>query len=452
MTDKITRCRARLMRSDVGIASILLPLELIESDQHDTMATDGKSIYYNPKFVDEHTDEEIEGVLIHEGCHVIWEHPLRKKNRNHALWNVACDYVINAYLTYDLGMDLPTGGLLDKKYHRMSAEQVYHILDNDEEALQEAKDQMAEANDSDDDQQQDQGQSGGGSDEQEDESQQQQSTGKYSSDEDQKSPSSKYDDLAPSIGEVIEPTDDEGKPLSADALDQLSNAIRKQVVLGDKLSSLDGNKSATEGRVGEMRSASVDWKNHLRDCLESVVAKDYSWSRLNKRHAWRGVNLPSKVRSADGGEIAIAIDTSGSVSQAELDYMASETQQMMLDCGIDKVRVCYCDHVVRKNSDDEWWDKFDLTMGDEIQFKFRGGGGTRFDPVFNLLNEYTDDAEDIRALIYFTDGWGYADADSEPNIPVFWGLTDSWLAKDEDRCREYMPFGEYIGVDCSDAY
>jgi predicted metal-dependent peptidase len=382
------------MRSDVGIASILLPLELIESDQHDTMATDGKSIYYNPKFVDEHTDEEIEGVLIHEGCHVIWEHPLRKKNRNHALWNVACDYVINAYLTYDLGMDLPTGGLLDKKYHRMSAEQVYHILDNDEEALQEAKDQMAEANDSDDD----------------------------------------------------------FKPLSADALDQLSNAIRKQVVLGDKLSSLDGNKSATEGRVGEMRSASVDWKNHLRDCLESVVAKDYSWSRLNKRHAWRGVNLPSKVRSADGGEIAIAIDTSGSVSQAELDYMASETQQMMLDCGIDKVRVCYCDHVVRKNSDDEWWDKFDLTMGDEIQFKFRGGGGTRFDPVFNLLNEYTDDAEDIRALIYFTDGWGYADADSEPNIPVFWGLTDSWLAKDEDRCREYMPFGEYIGVDCSDAY
>ena len=108
--------------------------------------------------------------------------------------------------------------------------------------------------------------------------------------------------------------------------------------------------------------------------------------------------------------------------------------------------------MVRKNSDDEWWDKFDLTMGDEIQFKFRGGGGTRFDPVFNLLNEYTDDAEDIKALIYFTDGWGYADADSEPNIPVFWGLTDSWLANDEDRCREYMPFGEYIGVDCSDAY
>ena len=139
------------MRGNVGIASMLLPLPFVKSDC-ETMATDGKSIFYNPKFVDDHTDEEIEGVLIHEACHVIWEHPLRKGNRNHKLWNVACDYAINNYLLYDLKMELPDGGVWDRDYHKMSAEQVYHILDTDDDALDKAKKQMQGNDDSEDEQ------------------------------------------------------------------------------------------------------------------------------------------------------------------------------------------------------------------------------------------------------------------------------------------------------------
>lgn len=444
--DKLIKCRSRLMRGNVGIASMLLPLSFVESDC-ETMATDGKSIFYSPKFVNDHTDEEIEGVLIHEACHVIWEHPLRKGNRNHKLWNVACDYAINNYLLYDLKMELPEGGVWDEKYHKMSAEQVYHILDTDDDALEKAKKQMQGNADAEDQQDGDSDSVG---------SQEESLTGKYSSDQAGTSVS-KYDDIPTSIGEVIEPTDDDGKPLSKNALEELANSIRKQIILGDKLVNMsEGQTNALSGRVEQMRTASVDWKNQLRDCLESVMAKDYSWSRLNRRHQWRGVNLPSKVKSSDGGEIAIAIDTSCSVSQAELDYMASETQLMLEECGIDKIRVCYCDHTVRINPNtDEWWDTFDISMGDEIEFKFRGGGWTRFEPVFNLLEDYTDDDQDIKALIYFTDGYCRIESKYEPSIPVFWGLTTRWsdeLEGLEDRFRKDIPFGEFVGVDCSKAH
>ena len=76
--DKIVMARSRLMRKDVGFASMLLNLELVEDgERFDSMATDGQRIFWNPKFIEECTKEELEGVLIHEACHVVYEHPLR---------------------------------------------------------------------------------------------------------------------------------------------------------------------------------------------------------------------------------------------------------------------------------------------------------------------------------------------------------------------------------------
>ena len=137
----------------------------------------------------------------------------------------------------------------------------------------------------------------------------------------------------------------------------------------------------------------------------------------------------------------MCIDTSGSVSQPELNSAAAEIQMMAEICRVERVRVCYCDTVVRKNEDGEWWDIFDISQGDELQLEARGGGGTRFDPPFNLLNDYTEDVEKIQAFIYFTDGWGSVSPEVEPDIPVIWCLTDNWVKE--------MPFGEICYVDTS---
>ena len=453
--DKITACRAKLMKSNIGIASILLPLDLVERESISTMATDGKNIFYNPDFVNKHTEKEIEGVLLHEGCHVIWEHPLRIGNRNHELWNIATDFAINAWIRFDLGMELPEGGMLDKRFRGMSAEKIYDMLDNDDDLLDEIKEEYSdEESDTKSDTDSDCGSNsesdldeGSESDTDTDsdsaEESEELSTGKYSSGSEDK-----YTDLPKSIGEVIAPTDDDGKPLDTSGIQEIAESIRSQVMMSNKLAGMGGGSSGLEGRIKAMERSQINWADYLQECLESYFRSDHTWSKPNKRHSWRGVHLPAKRKSDQGGEIAIAMDTSGSVSQQELNQMANECQRIFSDLGIEKVRVCYCDHVVRKNDNDEWWDTFDLSAGDEIEFSIRGRGGTEFDPVFNLLNDFTEDKEDIQALIYFTDGWADASPDVEPDIPVFWGITDPSIANCPDRCSDWMPFGEHIYVDC----
>ena len=416
MTDRVLQARARLMKHDVGIASMLLNLELVETDKCDTMATNGKEILWNPKFVKEITDKEIECVLIHESMHVVWEHPLRRGKRNHELWNVATDYVINAYIKIDLGMDLPQGGLFNYKYRKWTAEQVYRELDTNDDALQQAINECNSANGNSDD----------------------------SDSNSQSSSDDKYSDIPKLIGEVWDAVNEEGKPLNESEKEEMSNAIRSQVFFADKIASLSGTSSMT-GRVDAVKGGTLNWKDLLSDLLTSMTLKDQSWSRLNKRHAWRGINLPSKIRSNEGGEIAVAIDTSGSVSQFELNIFSEELQAICESCNIDKVRVCYCDTTVRKNSEGEWWDIFDLSMGDDIELEVRGGGGTDFDPPFNLFNDHSDDVDDVCAFIYFTDAYGEVDAKVEPSVPVIWAITHTGYEYDPN-----FPFGENVYVNVSE--
>tara|TARA_R100000995_G_scaffold53993_2_gene26426 strand:- start:242 stop:1648 length:1407 start_codon:yes stop_codon:yes gene_type:complete len=459
MTDvnDVIKARARLMRKDIGIASMLLSLELVESTQHDTMATDGERIFYNPEWVATISPEEIEAVLIHEALHVVFEHPCRRGNRNHKLFNIACDYVINAYIVYDLGLSLPEGGLLDRKYHGMTAEQVYRILDTNDDAFEEAM-QQAKASNGDGDGDSESQSSGGDTSEDSDDSETEEEslTGKYSCDQDEESDSteskqsgngsSKYDEIPKLVGEVLDGADEEGNVKTQVELEELADSIRSKIFLADKVASLTGT-SSMRGAVNDVKKVHIDWIDKVREFLTGASEKQSSWNRLNKRHSWRGVNLPTQIGVASGGEIAIAIDTSCSVSQPELDYIGGAVQLICEDLGIERVRVCYCDTRVHKNSQGEWWDIFELSQGEDIEFELRGGGGTDFDPPFNLFNDFSDDVDDVSAFIYFTDGFGEVNAHLEPDVPVFWGITHE--RRYYPPSTEDIPFGEICPVDIS---
>ena len=79
--DIMQRAKARLIESSVGMAGMLLQLELIEDNSFDTMATDGKVIKFNANFVLSLPNEEITAVIIHETLHVVWGHHLRMGRR-----------------------------------------------------------------------------------------------------------------------------------------------------------------------------------------------------------------------------------------------------------------------------------------------------------------------------------------------------------------------------------
>jgi len=432
---RLLKARSKLMQGHVGMASMLLNLELVEvaSSQCSTMATDGKRIIYCAEFVLATEEPQLQGVLIHESLHVVWEHVFRRQQRHFKVWNIACDYSINGFLKYDMGMELPEGGLWNRKYHGKSAEANYRELFNSEEALQDAIDTINDGEST----------SVEDSDDADNDTLSAPSctTGQTVGDID-------LDSLPLPAGEVWDAQDSEGKPLSDSAITELKGELQRAVSLADKLEramSADGTSSMS-GRMDQLKEVKVDWKDQLSDFLQSSVASENSWSRLNKRHSWRGINLPSKAKSQQGGELAIAIDTSGSISQHELNMFATEIQAMAEDCGLDKIRVCYCDTVVRKNEDGEWWDEFDLDQGDDLELKARGGGGTDFDPPFNLFNDYSDDVEDVQAFVYFTDGWGNVSADVEPSVPVIWCVTE------KSHYAERLAFGEIIYIDTGTFY
>ena len=236
------------------------------------MATDGERIFWNPKWVATIEPQEIEAVLIHEALHVVFEHPLRRGNRNHKLWNIACDYAINSYIVYDLRLSLPDGGLLDRKYHGMSAEQIYRILDTNDDALQDAINQANASNGESDDSDADESQGGNGdSDVSEESDEEQSSTGKYSSDEgstgdDEQSSTgeSKYDNIPTLVGEVLDAQNEDGSAKSQAELDELEQTLRSKIFLADKTASMFGD-SSLGGAVNEIKGATIDWIERIRD-------------------------------------------------------------------------------------------------------------------------------------------------------------------------------------------
>jgi predicted metal-dependent peptidase len=89
-----------------------------------------QEIYINPAV--ELYDEECKFVIAHELLHVALRHHARCQGRDPYLWNVACDYVINAWLI-EMGLgQIPDFGLLyDPNLKGMSAESVYDVIVND---------------------------------------------------------------------------------------------------------------------------------------------------------------------------------------------------------------------------------------------------------------------------------------------------------------------------------
>ena len=450
--DWIIKARSGLMKGHVGMASMLLHLDLKEVDASEcsTMATDGKNIYFCPEFCDSLTLAELQGVLIHEALHVVYEHPLRRGKRHPKVWNIACDYAINNYLKYDLYLQLPMGGVWDRKYHKWTAEQVYRDLINDDDALQDAIDNIEQDNQNHNPEESDNDDSegeGSGSSEGEESDDESSVTGQGNI---PKSLHGKIDldSIPDSIGEVWDATEENGEPLSEAKMQELSGEIQRAVSLADKveIAMSESGTSSMRGKIEQLKEVYVDWKEYLNEFLATSYSDENCWSRPNRRHSHRGVYLPSRSQDPQGGEIALAIDTSGSVSQFELNVYATEIQAMAESCGIDTIRVCYCDTTVRKNSEGEWWDVYNLSEGDELSLVARGGGGTDFNPPFNLLNDYSDDLENVQAFIYFTDGWGEVKAEVEPDVPVIWCITENSSYADR------IPFGEKVFVNTAEFY
>jgi len=107
--------------------SVVASVDYKENKGISTAGTDGKTIYYNPDFLESLSVEQQTFVFAHEVCHIAFNHILRSEGKNFHIWNIATDAVINAFLKRD-GLKMIDGGVEIAEAINYAAEQLYEKL------------------------------------------------------------------------------------------------------------------------------------------------------------------------------------------------------------------------------------------------------------------------------------------------------------------------------------
>jgi predicted metal-dependent peptidase len=168
--------------------------------------------------------------------------------------------------------------------------------------------------------------------------------------------------------------------------------------------------SALERLFKEVLEPTVSWQDHIRSFFaRKVGAGGYDWRKPDRRMISRDIYSPA--RSGNGcGDVVVAVDTSGSIGQRELDHFFAELRGILEDVQPSRVHLVWCDAKVHHVDE--------LDSASDLQgLKPHGGGGTAFEPVFAWIGDqpFTPDA-----LVYLTDGMG-SFPKSAPTYPVVWG-------------------------------
>lgn len=111
------------------------------------------------------------------------------------------------------------------------------------------------------------------------------------------------------------------------------------------------------------------------------------------------------------GELAVALDVSGSVSDADMAEFLGEINALKGAMPV-AVTLFACDAALAPEC--PW--RFEAWEDLRLPKSFAGGGGTAFSPVFDWIK---DAGKLPDALIYFTDAEGEFPA-IEPDYPVLW--------------------------------
>ena len=426
---KLSAARTRLIidKPFLGALVLRLPMEAADPDWCKTTATDAKTFYYNPDYVEALSMEQVQFVLAHEALHCALSHFARRQHRIKHRWDLACDFAINPLLVKD-GLTPPPNAIVERSYEGMTAEEIYPLLDEFEsrepmdQHVYDKEDSSGEnpqgelppqkesprpgdrpdaGRDGEMPQDREQGRAGGQND-----------TGEPVSGKRQEGESEGAEQGAPRPPPLGHKERDD---LSIQWKQRMAGAAQQAMQAGK----LDGEMARM---VDFLLQPELPWRNLLARYMTSVARDDYNYTRPSTRRGDPAI-YPS-LRSAQI-DIVIALDTSGSISEAEMQEFISEVDAIKGQLRA-RITLHACDSELAGKG--PWvyepWEEF--AKPDDVQ----GGGGTSFVPVFEWA-ERLDRRPDL--LVYFTDAEGAFPA-VVPEFPVI------WLVKG----REPVPWGQRI--------
>lgn len=416
---RLLRARSALIVSQPFFGCLALQLAPVVDSAIETMATDGKSLFYNPAFVCGLAERELIGVMAHEVMHPALGHHARRGRRDPETWNRAADYAINRELIA-AGFTLPKGALLDSRYDGLGAEAIYSALGGSAkpkerpQAGQEGQPQAGAA---------DPGEGAG----------EQGKPGSGAPGEAGKPGEGRGGTRAPDpggCGGVIDAAPPHDEAGLEEAATEWQAKVRQAAMIAKATGC--GTMPAIVARIiGELNEPNVSWRDVLRRFADCSAHKRQSWNRPNRRFIGAGSYMPGYVADSPN-HIVCVVDVSGSMNALAIRAAFSELQSVLDEGAADRVTISCCNTAVTGS--------WSYTAGDIIDAKPSGGGGTRFAPAFKWI---ADHAPDASAIVYLTD-LDCRDFGPEPFAPVLWGATDGRAAK------RPVPWGEIIRIDPND--
>jgi len=325
-----------------------------------TAYTDGLNKRYGSKFMSKLTRQQIAGLVLHENFHVLLKHIPRHRDlmkKNGRLANMAMDYVVNDMIDEikDKALALlPPGALFDPMFKGWSVRKVYEYLEQEQE-----------------------GGGGGGR------------------------------------GECLDEHGDElVEGMTPEDLKKHDDAVQDAIHQGGILAGRFGVE--INRHIKDLMKPEIDWQEVLRDFWTSTMRgyDEFTWARLNRRRLADDLFLPS-MYSEKVGRVILAIDTSGSISQHDLDMVASRVMNLCELYPPDEIVVLWWDTEVRGKQ------VFTESSFSNLAklLKPMGGGGTRAGCVSKYMAKENLSAD---CMIVFTDGHVEQDIDWRVNCPTLW--------------------------------
>jgi len=375
--EKLITARVGLLLRASFFGNLATRLKLVNADEWcSTAATDGRHFYYNSRFIQMLRPKEIEFLFGHEVLHCVYDHFGRRGNRDPQLFNIANDFAVNADLIkHRVGEKITTVPCLhDSKYDGMSSEEIYDVLYEKAEKIDISKllDQMIDEHLD--------GEGDGDSD-----------------------------------GDGDQEGKGKGRPKLSDADRQaIKDEIKEAMLAAAATADGAGNIPAGVMRlIKELTEPQMNWRELLRMNLESTIKSDFTWMRASRK-GWHMDAVMPGMKNDEMIDIAIAIDTSGSIGQKMLKDFLGEIQGIMDSFPAYKI------HVISFDTDVYNPAQYDSDNLDSIcEYEPAGGGGTDFDAIYKYLKD-----EDItpRRLVVFTDGYPFGSWGDEEYCDATWIL------------------------------
>ena len=402
IASRLAMSRLRILANH-GFYGLLLSHMVFALDETlDTAATDGRKIYFGPKFVDAITDSELDFVLMHEILHIVLMHCLREGDRSHDGFNIACDIVVNSNILNSFGgnvrrisigafggeaMHIAPDG---KEGYLYTAEEVYDMLPSHMKRPDKG------------------GGSGMGGDNGKDSRGDGNSTSRGNA----------------STNGKITTFDDHSRWASGEIDNELVDTWAKRFEDAVKVVTISegtntwGNIPAFAQRIlKERREAQTNWREILHNFIQEEI-NDYSFSPPDKRFGEYDFFLPDFNETEDSVKnILFMIDTSGSM-----------TDDMITDA-FNEVRGALTQFNGRLEGMLGFFDAVAVppvpfSSIDELEvIRPIGGGGTNFGCIFKYVKEKMDTPPS--SIIILTDGYAPIPPEREAmDIPVLWVINN----------------------------